>query len=341
MSCNNYYENDDPILVAHHHSALLIDIVRSRNVNSHKLLAGTGLFYDDILSGNKKISASQVLRLIHNCQQQYKQADLSFRWGHTLWPGHYDSFSQLLGNCPNLQQTLQVLHDYRFQLSPLMTPIITEDSQYCFIQWRDAIGLGAHKKFIIEALMTGLAALCRLRSGQRLPWHFGFSHGKPKYQEQYEVNLGKQVYFDLGVDVMAIDKRYLHKNWQRPKNQASYNTALQYCQSHKSNHIGFIEQVFNDIQIHIRQPLPLEDSATRLAMSSATFKRKLKKHHSRYQQLQDQGRLATALYLYQCNDYSNNQVADYLNFNDMPNYRRAFKRWSGRTPNNLKQDLLL
>jgi AraC-like DNA-binding protein len=345
------YENDDPIYSAHHHAALLIDLVQGRsshkvnrqnshNINSHKLLSGTGLFYEDVVSGEKNISSQQFLRLIKNAQHEYKHNDLSFRWGHTLWPGHYDCFSQLLGNCQNLYQTLQVLSEYRLKLSPLMTPIITQDSRYCYIQWRDAIGLGEQRKFIIESWMTGFAALCRFRSKQKLPWHFGFSHSQPKHKEQYQVNLGEQVYFDLGIDVMAIDKAYLHQNWQHETSTA-YNIALRQCQKTSTARIGFIEQVFDYLQSNVRQSLTLEDVATHFKMSSATFKRKLKKHNSRFQQLQDQARLSTALYLYQCNGFNNSQVARYLNFNDMPNYRRAFKRWSGRTPNNLKQDLLM
>ena len=337
------YENDKAIYSAHHHAALLVDLVQGRNsynINSHKLLSGTGLFYEDIVSGEKIISGQQLLRLIKNAQHLYKHHDLSFRWGHTLWPGHYDSFSQLLGNCQNLYQTLQVLSKYRLKLSPLITPIITQDNRYCYIQWRDAIGLGEQRKFVIEAWMTGFAALCRVRSKQKLPWHFAFSHVKPKYQEQYQVNLGEQLYFDVGIDVMAIDKAYLHQNWQRETNTA-YNISLRQCEQFSTQIVGFIEQVFDYIQANIRQSLTLEDVAAHFQISSATLKRKLKKHDSRFQQLQDQARLSTALYLYQCNGFNNSQVAHYLNFNDMPNYRRAFKRWSGRTPNSLKQDLLI
>lgn len=334
------FENDEPLYAAHHHAALLIDLVQERNISSHKILSGTGLFYDDIISGEKNISGQQFLRLIKNTKSLYKQHDLSFRWGHALWPGHYGCFSQLLGNCQNLYQTLQVLSKHRLQLSPLITPIITQDDRYCYIQWRDAIGLGEHRKFVIESWMTGFSALCHFRSQQKLPWHFGFSHIKPKYQEQYQVNLGDQLYFDLGIDVMAIDKAYLHQNWQQETSTA-YNIASRQCQQSTNNTVSFIEQVCDVIQTNIRQPLMLEDVAIHFKMSSATFKRKLKKHNCHFQQLQDQARLSTALYLYQCSGFNNSEVAHYLNFNDMPNYRRAFKRWSGRTPNNLKQDLLI
>ena len=340
FSAKEYYENDDPIFAAHYQSLLLMDIVQNRNVNSHKLLAGSGLFYDDVLNGEKELSAQQLLRLVSNAQLQYKQPDLSFRWGHTLWPGHYDCFSQLLKNTHSLRQTLSIIKIYRHQLSPLITPIITEDKNYCYIQWRDAIGLGDNKRFIIEAWMTGLASLCHWRSQQKLPWHFGFSGSQAKYQEQYQVNLGNQSYFNLGIDVMAIDKRYLNQNWQDSASKTAYNIALRQCELQQNNKLGFIEHVFDHLLLNIQQPLSLDQVACNYQLSSATFKRKLKKHHTSYQQLQDQARLSTALYLFQCNKYTNMEVAEYLNFSDLTNFRRAFKRWSGRTPSNLKQDLL-
>ena len=341
------YENDKPIYAAHRHAAALTNLVQGRNTDSNspkvtrdKLLSGTDLLSEDMISGDKRITGQQYLRLIKNAQNFNSNHDLSFRWGHTLWPEHNDSFSRLLGNCQNLQQTLQVLREYRLKLSPFITPVITQDSRYCYIQLRDAIGLGEQKKFVIEAWMTGFSALCRFRSKQKLPWNFGFSHTKPKHQEQYQVNLGEQVYFDLGIDVMAIDKAYLYQNWQY-KTSTDYNIALHQCQQFPNNSITFIERISDYIQANIRRPLTLENVAVHFQISSETLKCKLKKHNSCFQQLQDQARLSTALYLYQCSGFNNVQVAHYLNFNDMPNYRRAFKRWSGRTPNNLKQDLLM
>jgi AraC-like DNA-binding protein len=138
---------------------------------------------------------------------------------------------------------------------------------------------------------------------------------------------------------MAIDKAYLHQNWQHETSTA-YNIALRQCQNTSADSVGFIEQVFDYIQTNVRQSLTLDDGATYFNMSSATFKRKLKKHNSRFQLLQDQARLSTTLYLYQCNGFNNSQVVRYLNFNDMPNYRRAFKRWSGRTPQQLETRLI-
>ena len=72
-------------------------------------------------------------------------------------------------------------------------------------------------------------------------------------------------------------------------------------------------------------------------MSPATLKRKLSKHHSGYQQQVDRVHKHVALYLYQIKGWSNEAVAEYLNFNDPANFRRSFKRWTGSTPSLIRQ----
>jgi len=38
---------------------------------------------------------------------------------------------------------------------------------------------------------------------------------------------------------------------------------------------------------------------------------------------------------------NNEQVAAHLHFNDITNFRRAFKRWTGLTPSDSRQQFLL
>ncbi|MNN98912.1 Helix-turn-helix domain protein [compost metagenome] len=72
-------------------------------------------------------------------------------------------------------------------------------------------------------------------------------------------------------------------------------------------------------------------------MSPATLKRKLHKHETGFQQQVDLVRKHVALYLYQVKGLNNEEVAAYLSFNDAANFRRSFKRWTGSTPNLIRQ----
>lgn len=58
----------------------------------------------------------------------------------------------------------------------------------------------------------------------------------------------------------------------------------------------------------------------------------LKNHHTHFQAQVDQCRLHTAIKLYRIKGYKTEQVSQYLEINDANNFRRAFKRWSGMSP---------
>ena len=84
----------------------------------------------------------------------------------------------------------------------------------------------------------------------------------------------------------------------------------------------------------------LENVAIALNISTATLKRKLASHNTSYQQLLDLYRKQQAIFLLTELGHSNEKVAYALKFSDITNFRRSFKRWTGLTPNALKEALL-
>lgn len=332
-----WYERDERFLWAHHQPALLLDLLQARNLSSHKLLKGTGLFYEDILTGTRRISPHQFLVFIQNTHQLCTDTDVSFRWGSTLWPGHYGEFSQLLSGATNLRHALDILSTYRKQLCPLLVPNITTDQHNCYIQWQDAVGLGSEQQFVVEAYMTGLANMVTWLSKSSLPWHYCFDFQRPTHDSEYQVHFGERLNFSIGVNAMIVDKVHLDTPWPNPNASTAHQVLLKRCEQLSDQPVsGFIEAVFRYLLEHIQHPPSLDQTANAFSMSSATFKRKLKKHHWQFQKLQDKARLHVSLYLFHINGWNNDQVADYLNFNDLTNFRRAFKRWSGFTPSDCR-----
>lgn len=49
-----WYENDSRFIPGHYQPACLIDLALSRDIDSHRLLRGTGLFHEDILAGQAR-----------------------------------------------------------------------------------------------------------------------------------------------------------------------------------------------------------------------------------------------------------------------------------------------
>ena len=92
----DWYERDSRFIAAHQQPACLIDLCLSRGIDSHRLLRGTGLFHEDILAGQTRLSPQQFVALIGNSKRLLDADDSSFLFGQRLLPGHYGDVSLAL-----------------------------------------------------------------------------------------------------------------------------------------------------------------------------------------------------------------------------------------------------
>lgn len=335
----SWYETDSRFIPGHYQPATLIDLALSRDIDSHRLLRGTGLFHEDILAGQTRLSPQQFLGLIGNSRRLLDADDTSFLFGQRLLPGHYGAASHALRHAQNLHQALDTLIQQQALLSPLATPRLLLDEKHAWFYWLDSCGAGEQWRFLLEASMTSLVAMSQWLSGQRLPWECSFSHAEPRYVEQYWVHLGENVQFNRPMDLMRIPREFLAMQW--PDASATAGQVARQEAQIQIEQLGFdtsfLDCIYRYLQTHIRQAPNLEQAAQQFAMSPATLKRKLQKHDTGFQQQVDLARKHMALYLYQIKGLSNEEVAEYLSFTDAANFRRSFKRWTGSTPNLIRQ----
>jgi AraC-like DNA-binding protein len=329
-----WLENDDRWIPAHHQPALLLELAIQRGLSPDRVLAGTGIFHEELLSGRLLISPSQFARLIQNLDRLFPGEGLSFLFGHQLYPGHYGAFSTLMQQSDTLLDALTVLRQFHLILCPLIYPRITTSGKECFVRWWPVCGLERDVYlFCLEAMSTALISLSRQWADHRATLRFEFRHRKPFSHEQYRVNLGEKVRFGGAMDLITLPREWLY--FRHPASETSRIAARNECLraiQHLPDQGGFIEQVKTCLAARTRNPPSLKEAAERFDMSRATFKRKLSKHHLSYQQLVDEVRRDMAIFLFRVRGLSSQQVAEQLNYSDLSNFRRSFKRWTGLTP---------
>lgn len=331
-------ECDSAFIPAHYQPACILDLALNRGFDSHRLLRGTGLFHEDILSGSRLISPQQCFQLIDNLRQLMAADDSSFLLGQQWLPGHFGPASHAIRQADTLHVALQRLEALSLFLSPLQRPRLRVDEHYAYIYWLDPYGAGQQRVFLLEAAMSAVTGMCRWLSGQRLPWQFQLRHAQPRYIEQYWVHLGEDLRFACPLDQMRLPREYLTLAWATTsvtagqvaeRESLALLAQLPACAS-------FLDLVYGYLEAHLRQPLGLERVAEAFAVSPATFKRKLGKHGTHFQEQLDLARTCVAVDLFLSKGYSNDEVASYLNFNDSTNFRRSFKRWTGLLPSELR-----
>lgn len=206
--------------------------------------------------------------------------------GQRLLPGHYGAASHALQHAADLRQALDVLADQRALLSPLLSPRLLLDEQYLYLYWLDSCGIGAQRRFLLEASCTALVAMSRWLAGQALPWQCSFSHAQPRYVEQYWVHLGETVRFDAPLDLMRLPREYLHQPWPGAAltaGRAAQQQGLAQLDA-PGFRAGLLDRLYSYLLAHIREPLQLEGVALALGMSASTLKRKLQKHDTHFRE---------------------------------------------------------
>lgn len=334
-----WHDCESQFIATHYQPATLIDHALARGIDNHRLLRGTGMFYEDLLTGTRLISPRQFFRLIANARQLIDADDTSFLFGQQHLPGHYGAASHALSNADSLQQALERLLMLRPLLSPLLCLRYRVDEHHLHLTWVDCYGAGEQRPFLVEASMTAMTAMCRWLSGETWPWQYQLAHQQPQHIEQYWVHMGEDVRFGCPLNAMRLPRSCLVRRWPQ-SSTITGAVAVQQAQAEQATlplgSSSLLALIFEHIHRHIREPLSLERVAQAFGMSPATLKRHLKRHGTHFQAQLDQVRTYEAVALYLSKGYTTEEVAACLNCNDQANFRRSFRRWTGCSPVELK-----
>ncbi|MBO1254753.1 AraC family transcriptional regulator ligand-binding domain-containing protein [Alteromonas sp. 5E99-2] len=323
---------DDKLIPAPQMATVIYDLSKLRGVNEDRLLKGTGIFVSDLKRVDTKFSPDQILRLLTNYRALMPGHNSAFLLGHRLFPTLNTSLNASLIHCGSLQHAFRVLALVRQQLCPFVHGYFHKHKDKGYFLLNDAIGCGDLYHYILEIYCTAFISACKTLVGKRIPFSFAFPFSRPRHIEEYEKNLGHRLRFDEPILSINFDLRYLETELAMPS-RLLQRSAKQLLSKNNDLHYSFVEYVRNLIYFH---NFNLTQTAEKLNMSPATLKRRLKQHDTSFQQLQDGVNQQKAIFMLRVKSMKNEAVATQLAFNDVTNFRRAFKRWTGVTPNQLR-----
>jgi AraC-like DNA-binding protein len=193
----------------------------------------------------------------------------------------------------------------------------------------------------IEFCMFGVLRICRLLTGQNIvPQHFSIAHHRSGSTSEMARFVGMKVEFGADTDELALklDARDLPLIHSDPYLN---DLLLNYCEAALADRRGDKSHLRTRVENAISSVLPhgrvlVEDVARSLGMSERTLARKLSDERLNFTEILQQLRRDLALRYLDDPKLHVSKIAWLLGFSQVSAFTHAYKRWTGKTPSEMR-----
>ena len=192
----------------------------------------------------------------------------------------------------------------------------------------------------IEFCMFAVLRICRVLTGQNLvPQDFSISHHRSGTNSEMARFVGTAVEFgatdEFAINANARELPLIHAD------PYLNNLLLKYCEAALTDRRGDVSQLRTRVENAISSLLPhgrvvVDDVARSLGMSKRTLARKLSDEGLNFTEVLQQLRRDLAHRYLDDPRLHISKIAWLLGFNDLSAFTHAFKRWTGKTPSQIR-----
>jgi AraC-like DNA-binding protein len=302
------------------------------------LLAAEGLTPDDLLSGERRVPHSSALRLLEAAIAVTGDPAFGLLAAARSDLADIGLMGQLISTAPNVAVGLErtgrfarLLHD---------AAEVSGEVQGDRFIWRSDMRGVAMPPHASEALSGG--AIVRLRTRLGVEWsprEVWFPHSAPSYVDAYRRFFRCELRFDMPFNGTVIDAAVL--GWSMPIDRAITELIERRAEA-ALERLGGTERCADRVREVLAAGLArgetgADEVARALHMSRATLTRRLASEHTSVTAVLDGLRRDLALEYVRDPALSLEELARRLAFSDARALRRAFQRWTGKTPAELRR----
>ncbi|MCY1338428.1 putative HTH-type transcriptional regulator [compost metagenome] len=239
----------------------------------------------------------------------------------------------------NLGYALQFAMKYYRVLGLAYELELVEQGDCLQLRATESFPMGPLGRFAGEGLLASFFSIARFLVGEELcGQQVGFAHPQPAYAARYAEVFGVAPLFEQSCHWLSLPKAYL----QRPMALANPAT-VQMCEQQCEALLASLD-VQDGLLTRVRRLLlarpgnfPDLDSAARaLHTSGRSLRRHLAQMGTSYQQVLDDVRKRLALEYLGSTHLPLFEIASLLGFSDPSNFRRAFRKWTGKLPSDYR-----
>lgn len=321
---------------------LLCDVVRSLGFDDQSLIEGLGVDRASLLDGQRRVS----LQICHTaaCRAVSLAGDrgLGLAYARALNVTLHGSLGMMALSSPSIGAAMEAAARYVTLRAPFLAVSTARENgregEVAVIHVQSRWDLGELDRFVMESMLVGLAHMAQqLLGGPLVGGEIWLTGEPPKYAETLTREMPVPVYYGSQACQLRVPAAVLAAA-PRLADPTVAALAQQQCEQEFRQLFASVQSVAERLRQLVAawpegEPMPsLEHTAERLHMSTRTLKRRLQQEGLNYRDIIDGCLRERACTLLEEPRLAVSEIAWRLGYNDVSNFSRAFRRWTGQTP---------
>jgi AraC-like DNA-binding protein len=318
--------------------AAIVEALALEGISSVAALEGVGVSHDTFNSPTTCVALDQIIECYHNALRLTRDPHFALRLGLKVHVSAYGMYGFALLSGTDFRKIMQAAMRYHRLVAPLAEISFHENGERA--SWSMApvphprVDAQMYR-FLVELQIGTHWSLMRDVMGPSFaPREVAVTFGPPHDVDAYQAAFGCPVHFNCTHNRLVFDSACLEG---RPEhgNEITHSSLVKLCESLLAElelRAGTAGRVREILLVNLMRPTSFETVAARLHMTTRTLRRKLDEEGTSFRRLVGELRMEVAVKYLRDTELTVDDIAYSLGFSEATIFRRAFRRWTGRSP---------
>jgi AraC-like DNA-binding protein len=317
--------------------------MRDESLAADALLGAIGVAPEQFEQSGLTVDVRTLTAAVRGAFASGAGPEIAIRMGASMPLQALGLVGQLLAQCSTLRSALSEWQRFIPLLSPGCRLSLLESDGQAVLHYEPAFTGGEVRRFEIELALSWLVSAARQFTGKSArPLQVRLPYSAPQHLAEYEAHFRCPCVFHAPSAALVFERSLL--DLRQPFADGSVRELLK----HQAESLLLSENRSAPLHLRVRAILEQEeallaerrfrDLARRLGLSRRALRRKLSAEGCTLSGLLENFRKEQALHLLVDQAMPLKQISDRLGFSEPSAFHRAFKRWTGTTPQQFRLD---
>lgn len=332
-----FTQSDSRPMLAAQFAALIVNVAEQKGVDRSELFSLLQLDPERLSDTDQLLSYNEIFSLIHAALNLCPTPGLGLDVGRAQTVGSWGVLGYALMSCANEIEAARIGAQY-YQAAPALLQFTSDlDGERQRFKVDPIFSRPQLLPFCVEVTFTGICTVASEYLVEPLvPQEMWLTYPRPNYANMYDEVFGCPIKYNAPYN--AFWSRAPTERALRAADPVSAALCLKLVELLVERHRkedGFILELRRLLMKNPGNMPGLSQISVELAMSPRTLRRRLAGLGTSFRGVQDDVRKNLAQDYLQSARFSVQQTAHLLGYTEQTNFRRAFKRWTGRNPSDL------